>query len=94
MTDKNNGIDESRIEEQDVAKIEEQRLELQQRLENTMLNLSMVKDDNAKSEALTACREAFMSMADNSMEKFGMPADFSDTRVLLDWADLIVDKFR
>ena len=49
MTDKNNGIDESRIEEQDVAKIEEQRLELQQRLENTMLNLSMVKDDNAKS---------------------------------------------
>ena len=94
MTDKNNGIDESRIEEQDTAKIEEERLELQQRLENTMLNLSMVKDEIAKSEAIIACREAFMSIAGNPMEKFGMPADFSDTRVLLDWADLIVDKFR
>ena len=73
--------------------LEEERLELQQRLDNTMTNLSMVRDEKAKEEALVACRQAFMSMADNSMEKFGMPADFSDTRILLDWADLIIEKF-
>lgn len=73
--------------------IEEERHELQQRLDNTMSNLSMVKDEKAKGEALTACREAFMSMVDTPMEKFGIPADFTDTRVLLDWADLIIEKF-
>jgi len=93
MTDANNGIDESKIEEQDSKTIEEERFELQQRLDNTMSNLAMVRDEKAKGEALTACREAFMSMVDNPMEKFGIPADFTDTRVLLDWADLIVEKF-
>lgn len=86
----NNMNDDVRTEES----IEEERNELQARLENTMLNLSMVKDESAKVEALTACRGAFMSMADNCMEKFGIQADFSETRLLLDWADLIVDKFR
>lgn len=73
--------------------LEEERLELRQRLENTMSNLSTIRDKDVKLEALTACREAYMSMAENPMEKFGMKPDYSDTYVLLDWADLIIEKF-
>ena len=51
--------------------IQEELLELRQRLDNTMTNLSTVRDKDVKLEALTACREAYMSMADNPMTKFG-----------------------
>lgn len=73
--------------------IEEERLELQQRLDNTMNNITMVKDATAKAEALRACEKAFMSLTHDSMEKFGIPSDFTDIRLFLDWADLIVEKF-
>lgn len=59
----------------------------------SLKNFKKYSGDVALYYLLVACRQAFMSMADNSMEKFGMPADFSDTRILLDWADLIIEKF-
>lgn len=74
--------------------IEEEREEIHARLRNTMENVATLRDTIAKQEAMTACREAFMTITENPMEKFGLPLNgFSDARTLLDWADLVTETF-
>lgn len=70
-----------------------QHQEALERLDDAMANLSLIRDKEAKAQALVACKKAYMELADNSASNFGFPADYHDVDLQLDWVDLIIEKF-